>query len=220
MPVDRSRKSKRLLDPMDRISEVLFGLIMVLTFTGSFSAAESGHADVHQMLQGALGCSFAWGIIDAIMYLMTCLSERGQGIRTMRAVRNARAAAEAHCAIADALPELVAQVLQRPELEIIRLRLDQLPEPPTRPHLQKEDWLGALAAFLWVIISTFPVIIPFLFISNTMSALRVSNGIAGLMMFITGYAFGRCAGYRPWLLGGSMVLLGGVLVGITIALGG
>ena len=26
--------SKRVLDPIDRVSEVLFGLIMVLTFTG------------------------------------------------------------------------------------------------------------------------------------------------------------------------------------------
>jgi len=33
----------RVLDPIDRVSEVLFGLIMVLTFTGSLSVAEAGH---------------------------------------------------------------------------------------------------------------------------------------------------------------------------------
>jgi hypothetical protein len=34
--------SKRVVSPIDRVSEVLFGLIMVLTFTGSLSVAEAG----------------------------------------------------------------------------------------------------------------------------------------------------------------------------------
>ena len=38
--------SKRVLDPHERISEVLFGLIMVLTFTGSISIAEAGREDI------------------------------------------------------------------------------------------------------------------------------------------------------------------------------
>lgn len=36
----------RVLEPIDRISEALFALIMVLTFTGSPSAAQAGRADV------------------------------------------------------------------------------------------------------------------------------------------------------------------------------
>jgi len=40
------------------------------------------------------------------------------------------------------------------------------------------------------------------------------------MLFLTGHAFGRCVGYRPWVLGISMVLLGSALVGLAIALGG
>ena len=34
--------SKRVLDPIDRVSEILFGLIMVLSFTGSLSVAVAG----------------------------------------------------------------------------------------------------------------------------------------------------------------------------------
>jgi len=37
---------KGLLDPVERISEVLFGLIMVLTFIGWLSVAEAGRGDV------------------------------------------------------------------------------------------------------------------------------------------------------------------------------
>src|SRR5215470_9900766 len=81
--------TKRVLEPIERISEVLFGLIMVLTFTCSFSVVEAGRAEVRTMLLGALGCNLAWGIIDAIMYLMACLAERARGLATLRAVRGA-----------------------------------------------------------------------------------------------------------------------------------
>ena len=64
-PCRRIRISKRVLEPIERVSEVLFGLIMVLTFTGSLSVAEAGREDVRTMLIGALGCNLAWGIIDA-----------------------------------------------------------------------------------------------------------------------------------------------------------
>jgi len=203
---------------MERISEALFGLIMVLTFTGSISAAEEGRAGIRAMLFGAVGCNLAWGIIDGVMYLMACLSERGQGILTLRAAR--RAGADAHRAIAGALPEAIAEVLQPAEFETIRQRLIQLPHPPVRPHLHRDDWLGAVAVFLWVLVSTFPVVVPFILLRDAAFALRISNCVAVVMLFLTGYAFGRYAGYRPWAVGFSMVLLGLALVGITIALGG
>jgi hypothetical protein len=40
MSIEPIKSSKRVLEPIDRVSEVLFGLIMVLTFTGSLSVAE------------------------------------------------------------------------------------------------------------------------------------------------------------------------------------
>ena len=126
--------SKRALEPTDRILEVLFGLIMVLTFTGSLSAAESGRAEVRAMLIGALGCNLAWGLIDAIMYLMTCLIERAQRLRTVLAVRGAAPEAGRRL-VADAVPPAVAAALSATELENVRLHLSRLPEPPPRPRL-------------------------------------------------------------------------------------
>jgi hypothetical protein len=220
MPDDSVKSPKRVLEPIERISEVLFGLIMVLTFTGSLSVTEAGREDVRTMLIGALGCNLAWGIIDGIMYLMACLSERAQRLRTLVAVRKAANSEEAHRVIASALPPAVAPVLQPAELERIRLHLNQLPEPGARPRLRKEDWWGALCVFLLVFLSTFPVVLPFVFMHEAVPALRVSNAVAIVMLFLTGYAFGRCAGYHPWVMGISMVVLGALLVAITIALGG
>ena len=221
MPENSSeRSSKRVLEPIDRVSEILFGLIMVLTFTGSLSIAEAGRDDVRTMLIGALGCNLAWGIIDGVLYLMGCLAEKGRGLLTFRTVRKAAAPKEAQRLMADALPSVVASVLEPVELESLYQRLKQLPEPPDHARLRKDDWLGAVGVFLLVFLCTFPVVIPFIFMHNAGPALRVSNAIAIVMLFLTGYAFGRMTGRHPWLVGISMVVLGLILVGLTMALGG
>ncbi|HEY2675806.1 MAG TPA: VIT1/CCC1 transporter family protein [Steroidobacteraceae bacterium] len=220
MPDDSLKPSKRVLDPIDRVSEVLFGLIMVLTFTGSLSVAEAGRLEIRTMIIGALGCNLAWGIIDGVLYLMACIGEQAKGLRALHAVHKATDSRQAQAIIADALPPVIASVLQPAELETIHQRLKGLPEPPAHVRLRKDDWLGFVGVFLLVFLSTFPVVIPFLFMKNALPALRVSNAIAIVMLFLTGYAFGRITGRRPWLRGIAMVLLGCVLVGITIALGG
>jgi len=214
------KASKRVLELNERISEVLFGLIMVLTFTGSLSVAEAGREDVRTMLIGALGCNLAWGVIDGVFYLMACLADKGRNLRTYRAVRRATDPQEAQRLIADALPSVVASVLQPAEFAAVHQRLQQLPEPPERARLSGPDWRGAAGVFLLVFLSTFPVAVPFIFMQNTMTAMRVSNVIAVAMLFVTGYAYGRCVGRFPWGFGISMVILGGALVALTIALGG
>jgi hypothetical protein len=220
MSDDPIKSTKRVLEPHERISEVLFGLIMVLTFTGSLSVAEAGRDDVRTMLIGALGCNLAWGIIDAVLYLMGSLAEKGRNLMTFHAVLQATDPQKAQRLIADALPAVIASVLQPAELEAMHQRLKQLPEPPGHARLRKDDWLGGLGVFLLVFVSTFPVAIPFIFMHNAGPALRLSNLIAIVLLFILGYAFGRCAGRNPWVMGISMVVLGAILVGLTMALGG
>jgi VIT1/CCC1 family predicted Fe2+/Mn2+ transporter len=220
MLYDPLKSTKRVLEPYDRISEVLFGVIMVLTCTGSLSVAGADRAEVRTMLIGALGCNVAWGIIDAALYLMGIVAEKGRSLIIFRAVRNATNPQTAERLIADALPSVVASVLLPAELDAMQQRLKQLPEPPAREHLDKGDWLGALGVFWLVFVSTFPVAIPFIFMQDAALALRISNLIAIVMLFALGYAFGRCAGRNPWLAGILMVVLGAILVGITTALGG
>ena len=220
MSEEHLKSSKRALDPQDRVSEVLFGLIMVLTFTGSLSVAEAGREEVRTMLIGALGCNVAWGIIDAVLYLMGCLAEKGRGLITFRAVRKASDPAKAQRIIAGALPPVVAAILEAPELDAMRVRLQALPEPPDHVRLRKDDWMGALGVFLLVFLSTFPVVIPFIFMKSLAPAMRVSNLIAIVMLFLLGCAFGRITARRPMLVGIVMVLLGVLLVGLTMALGG
>jgi VIT1/CCC1 family predicted Fe2+/Mn2+ transporter len=205
---------------MDRISEVLFGLIMVLTCTSTISVVTADRIQIRTMLIGALGCNLAWGIIDAGMYLMARLHEQGRNILMLRAARAASDLDAAQAAIAGALPPLLASVLTQEQLELMRQKLRQLPEPPMRPSLTKKDWVGAVAVCLLVFLSTLPVAIPFMLTNDARLALRVSNAIAIVMLFLCGYLFGRHAGLRPWLSGLSSVAIGSVLVIVAIALGG
>jgi VIT1/CCC1 family predicted Fe2+/Mn2+ transporter len=110
--------------------------------------------------------------------------------------------------------------MQPAELEAVHQRLKQLPEPPDHARLTRDDWRGGVGVFLLVFLSTFPVVIPFIVMHSAVPALRVSNAIAIAMLFVAGHAYGRTAGRHPWVLGLAMVLLGGVLSALTIALGG
>jgi len=214
-----AKSSDRILEPMDRISEVLFGVIMALTFTLTLVVVSADTIQVRTKLLGALGCNLAWGIIDASVFLMARFNQRGRAAMQLRAVRMAADVADAHRTIADALPPVLASVLPPDQLELMRQRLLQLP-PPERPRLTRRDGLGAIGICLLSFLSTFPIVIPFILLDDARLALRVSNAVAIAMLFVCGYAFGRYAGFRPWATGLSMVAVGVALIGVAIALGG
>lgn len=217
---DLHESSHRTLDPLERFSEIVFGLIMVLTFTGAMSVVHVGQSDVRDMLVGAIGCNLAWGIIDAAFYLIACLSESGHHAHFLRRVQQIAEPAKAHEAIAHALPPKVADALQPADFERIHAHLKQLPPPISRVRLTARNWHGALGVFLLVFLSTFPVVIPFLVFKDPRLALHVSNGIAIALLFGAGHMLARYAGFHRVFTGLAMVGIGIVLVGLTIALGG
>lgn len=216
--VPASQAAPQVLDPVSRATEVLFGLIMVLTFTASLNAGEAGRNDIRLMLVAALGCNLAWGVIDAAMYLIAARAEKEISFRTVAQVRDARTPAEADRVIAAALPPAVAAALDREGMERIRLQLRSLPLP-ARPGLSAEDKRGAVAVFLLVFVATLPVVLPFLVIGDPQLALRVSHAVAIGSMFLAGCALGRQWG-RPWRTGLALVAVGVAMVAVALLLGG
>ena len=160
----------RLLDPLDRVSEILFGLIMAVTIVGSLSIATAGHTEVRAVLIGALGCNIAWGLVDAVMYVLRGMAERArQG----------------------------------------------------QPSLRRRDFLEAAGIFALVVLATFPVVLPFIFLDDTARAMTVSRVTTLVMLFLAGMAFGRYAGHaHPMRLGVAMAVFGAVLIAAVMALGG
>ena len=209
-----------VLDPVDRIAEVLFGLFMALTFVGAISVAESGRAEVRDMLVAAIACNIAWGLVDAVMYLVRAITARGRGLTLVRAIRAAPDAASGRAVVSRALPAGVAAYVTDAELEGMRARVLASPDVPARPRLTGDDMLAALGVLLLVVLSTFPVVLPFVLIGDLAWAKGVSRVVALAMLFLGGLALGRHAGYGSWKVGLMMVGLGTAVVVAVMALGG
>jgi len=211
------------LDPGERLGELLFGLIMVLTFTlGAGIQLGDDRDATRELLIAALGCNAAWGIIDAALYLMGRLSERG---RLHRLIRSIQAAPSSEHALAlvdreldDRIPKIVRPEirasLDREVLERVRTMKPQ-PNRVTAPDL----W-AALAVFWLVFLTALPAVLPFLVLRDTQIALRTSNAVLIGLLFFVGWRWATYTGASPWRTGLFMVVLSVALVVVAIALGG
>jgi hypothetical protein len=216
----REEAREPVLSPVDRISELLFGLLMALSFTGAVSVASAGQAEIRELFITSVGCNLAWGLVDAVMYVVRTITDRGKGLTLVHAVRGASNPQDGRALIEAALSREVAGLMSPTELEAIRGRVIALPAVPPRPKLHWEDVLAALAVFLLVVISTFPVVLPFALMDDVGAAKKLSNVIALVLLFLGGLGFGRYAGYGSWRSGFIMMALGVVLVGAIKVLGG
>ena len=88
---NRSSLASRYLDPASSLGEIMFGLIMTLTFTlgAGIIIEDEGREGARDLLIALIGCNIAWGVIDAAMYLVNELFTRGKRRRVAEAVRSA-----------------------------------------------------------------------------------------------------------------------------------
>lgn len=212
---------RRNLDPSTRLGEVLFGLIMAMGITGAvrFSSAEATN---RQLLIDILGCNIAWGIVDGAMFAMLGLFERARKSRIANLVRVAPTEQAALAGIHNEIGRRLEPLMSPSEREqVYRWVLDNAKKsPPEQPGLCREDILGGVAVGLLILIATFPVVLPFVLISNTTTAVRMSNLITLCMLFGIGWWWGRTVGTNPLHVGAGIAGVGLLLVLITIALGG
>ena len=218
-PAERRPGFARLLDPVDRISEILFGLIMAVTIVGSLSIASAGHAEIRTVLLAALGCNIAWGLVDAVMYLIHIATERTR-LRVLGERVRAADAQQGQRLIADDLPDHLAPIVGPGEIESMWRRLVVRPSETTA-LLRPRDFVEAAGILAMVVLATLPVVAPFVFADDAVRAMRYSQAITVVMLFFAGLALGRHAGHpRPWRTGLVMAVLGVVLITAVKALGG
>lgn len=209
-----------MLDPVERITEVIFGLLMAMTFTGTISVATSDQAAERTMMIAALGCNLAWGLADAVMYLLRALVERTRKVKLYASLRDGVDPAGGQALIAQVLPLHLAGVAGTEGLEFLRCRLLEQPSLPVQARLGWDDFKGALGVFLLVAASTFPLVVPFILLDETGLAIRLSNLIGLVVLFIAGWMLAKYAGAKPWQGAAVMAVTGGVLIVAIIALGG
>lgn len=214
------------LDPGTRMTEVLFGLIMVLTCTLTAGLTVAAGAEgVRELLAAAVGCNVAWGLIDGVFHALGAVFERSRQARLSRALKagGAGAEAEATAAVARELDDVLEPLTTPATRErLYREVVETVPRlPAPRTGLRKEDLVGAVASFWLVFLSTIPASVPFLvFRDQPRFALRVSNGLLLAMLFFVGARWAKHAGGSRLVGGLAMTALGGVLVGVAVALGG
>ncbi len=214
---------KKYLSPAERLSEIIFGLIMVLTVTSTLKIAlTDGEAEIKTMILAALGCNAAWGIVDGVMYVLTNVFERGRYTRIISSIKSAPDKNTALAVIEEELETTIVQTLEENERKSIYTHVlnSASQAAPRETHIARDDLLGAFSCFFLVFLSTFPVVVPFLIIKDLGIAIRVSNLVAILMLFSLGHVWARYTDKSRFWAGIAMVLTGTIIVAITVALGG
>jgi VIT1/CCC1 family predicted Fe2+/Mn2+ transporter len=213
---------RRHLDPAERMSELLFGLIMTLTFTlGASLVVKEGPDATRELLIGVIGCNLAWGLIDGLLYIFNAMFSRGAVNRAARLFHKEGGAA-VHAQLVDNLTETYGQAITVTTREAMsRDILAYLATVQTnRVRMNRDDLLGAIASFLLVAFTALPAVIPFMLIDNRMVALRVSNFLMIALMYVIGYQWASSIDAHRQRVAFSMAMGGLIIVQLTILLGG
>jgi VIT1/CCC1 family predicted Fe2+/Mn2+ transporter len=214
----------KYLDQATSLGEILFGLIMTLTFTlgAGLTIQEEGREGARQLLIATIGCNIAWGVIDGVFYILGQLFERGRRRRVVQLVRGATKDADAAALVAAELDDVIETVMTPEERQtlygriVAQVRAGEIPPNP----VTRNDLMGGVASFWLVFFASLPAAIPFLFIDDARLALRLSNAVLLALLFLAGFRWARYTTARPAVTGLVFLVFGAALVAMTIALGG
>lgn len=220
-----------LIDPIDRLSETVFSILILLTFTLAFRIIRlSGSPDqafsstnVNELLIGALGAILAWGTIDGVMYALFSLFARGESHRLLIQIQGAETEQEAVDAIADNFDYILEPITGEPERQMLYKNvLSHLQDSqPRKINFRHQDFTGALGHVLVAIVAVLPSLTPLVLLRNDYDlAIRVSNVVSFLVLFLAGYNWGKYTGANPWKTGMLLMSVAVVMVLIAIPLGG
>ena len=206
------------------MGEILFGLIMTLTFTlaAGIVIQEEGRDGARAMLIAILGCNLAWGIIDGVLYVLGQVFERGRLRRIGFHLRQATSDAQARRMVADELDETLTSMTDESTRHSLYQSIVECARsaPQMVNRVRRADLLGGLAAGWLVFACSFPAVLPFLLLDDPRLALRVSNAILLGLLFFVGWRWARHTLAKPWIAGVTFLLVGLLLVALAIPLGG
>lgn len=216
-------KISRYLDPSDRLSEIMFGLIMAMTVASSTKlAAGEGILSARIVISAVLGCNLAWGVVDGIMYIFTDLLERGRLSKFVSYVKSSSPEKvvpivenEIECTIFKSL-----DYEEKKRISVGLLRSISKVQPQ-KARITRDNVLGALASFLLVFGSGFIAVVPFFFMPNNVYlALKLSNVTSIIVLFGVGYQWAKYTDRNKIRTGAGMVMIGFAISAVTTLLGG
>lgn len=207
-----------LVSRTDRLSEILFGLIVVLTFTCTLPLTLGEGVTVKQVLLAALSCNIAWGIIDGVMSLIFSAATRSRQYRLLEDLKEA-SLQEQITATQTWWEEEVSDIPLKEKTAASLVEFFKEIPDLSQKLITVKDLKTAGAVVSLVIAATFPPVIPFILFANLEVAVRVSNIVALLMMVWIGYQLdthiGRDVFLMRWLvpLGGVFMVIAAIVLG-------
>jgi hypothetical protein len=207
------------LSPFERASESVFGILMAISVTAAFEITVGKEIDTRELMIAALGCNLAWGLIDGVMYLFAQQFDRYRNHRTVLELRATASEDEFRARVLEAAPPFLGKALTADSLARVRQLVDAY--PAKRPaFLSAKELETAGLICLIVFVSTFPLVVPFIFMQDAWLALRVSHAVAAVMLFVLGWKLGRWSGASAPASGMVFATVGVVLAVSCVALGG
>lgn len=213
----------RYLDPVDSLLEILFGLIMSLTLTiGARLLLRRDELSAAELVTALAGCNFAWGIIDAVFYLLGARFSRNIRARFVRRLQTAPDDADALALLDQEFDIDRALLPDEADRAIVRRALlDALRHANTsRVGIGVDDYVAAGIVCLLVAATAIPAIASLLLVTDTTLALRLANAAQIALLFLVGYSWAQHAGANRWKTGATIASLAVGLVLVAVVLGG
>ncbi len=222
----------RFIDPIDRLSETIYSVLILLTFTLAYRIIRLGADPVtppnsiqysNELLIAAISAIIAWGLIDGLMYVLMEVFQRGERHRLLHMLQTAETERERIDVLAAELDYVLEPITDETERRnLYQSVLPHLRTARARPiSFKREDFTGALGTLVVAIFAVIPSLIPLVLLrSNYDLAIRVSNVISFIVLFHAGYNWGAYTGAKPWRTGLILVAAGVMMVAIAIPLGG
>ncbi len=218
------------LYPHERLVEIIYGLVIALTITSAIRVITGGvDLDIDLMAVASLGAGIAWGIIDAILYVLVVVFQRHRYFLIAGKIRSAKDEQEALSTIQGELEESIIGTLDvEDQKSVYRLVLHaqrrssdiRYTRQPGTIGIVREDIFGSVQIFLAMLLATVVVVIPLWLIEPPHAAVVVSNIVAFSALFVVGYTWAKHTSIRNTVFGLMLVMVGAVIVGISLVLGG
>lgn len=230
-PVPDNSLLGSLLDPIDRLAETIYSVLILLTFTLAFRIFKLGGAPdpsdpgvaMTELFVAALGATVAWGLIDGLMHVLLEIFQRGERHRLLQLIQTAESERAGVAVIAEELDYVLEPIADESDRTALyhsvfaRLQASQ----PRPVGIKRSDLAGALGCVIVSVLAVLPSLLPLILIrSDPNLAIRVSNSVSFVVLFIAGYRWGQYTGADPLRTGLLLVVVAVLMVAIAIPLGG
>lgn len=201
----------------DRLSELLYGVLMVTSISGLVLIGEpGGENDLYYMLVVLFITIVMWGLLDGISYALLSSANRAERETLMESLQAESDSDKRNKAIVEDLDEtLIARLDDESRSQIAAIIGNGLPrnaEKMTKNKLTSYEKDIILAAFLLDFIPLIILVFPYLFFDSVKTAALTSHIIALVMFVVLGYYYSKYAHLNKWKGAFVCGLLGLILV--------